>query len=408
MTVMRVAIFTDLYAPWGDGGIVSSVKAQKDALEELGHEVTVFCPGFQARERNIVTVPSHKKLRINGAVVAKRPEVVEEFVMRKFPQFDKFDVVHVHYEASCSLAGIRLAKMFSIPVVQTMHGREDMAVAVNVPFGVRSVVAGWLNRMHRKYIPHEVGVRKDKFQATTGARAKMWEVMVNHANAAKLVITPSDHFAQKLEHYGVTAPIRVVSNGIPEKIVKAEVKVHKMDDGDVLKMVWNARASKEKRILPFLQAVAMLKRPYILYVYGGGNQLKKAKKFAKMHGMKAKFYGKCPRQKSLLRMKDVHLSVLASYNFDTQGMTLLEAEAMGVPVFFCDPAMMEVVPEGSYVLAGGSDPISMSMALEKLPAEQIAKMSKQMIKHRKEVGQATQTKKLIAVYKEAVNGRVKK
>ena len=122
-----------------------------------------------------------------------------------------------------------------------------------------------------------------------------------------------------------------------------------MDDGDVLKMVWNARASKEKRILPFLQAVAMLKRPYILYVYGGGNQLKKAKKFAKMHGMKAKFYGKCPRQKSLLRMKDVHLSVLASYNFDTQGMTLLEAEAMGVPVFFCDPAMMEVVPEGSYV-----------------------------------------------------------
>ena len=81
---------------------------------------------------------------------------------------------------------------------------------------------------------------------------------------------------------------------------------------------------------------------------------------------------------------------------------------MGVPVFFCDPAMMEVVPEGSYVLAGGSDPISMSMALEKLPAEQIAKMSKQMIKHRKEVGQATQTKKLIAVYKEAVNGRVKK
>lgn len=402
ITIMRIAIFTDLYAPWGDGGIVSSVKAQKDELERLGHEVVVFCPGFQSREKNVVTVPSHPKLRINGAVVAKRPEIVEEFVMRKFPQFDKFDVVHVHYEASCSLAGMKLAAMFSVPVVQTMHGREDMAIAVNVPWVLRGVVAGAMNRMHKKYIPHDTTVNKDKFQATTGTRARMWELMVNHANAAKVVITPSDHFAQKLEHYGVVRPIRVVSNGVPDEIVAAKVEPRVMEDGDVLKMIWNSRVSKEKRMLPFLQAVAMLKRPYILYVYGGGNQLKKAKKFAAKNNLKVKFYGKCKRQKSLVRMKEVHLAVMASYNFDTQGMTLLEAEAMGVPVFFCDPSMREVVPEGGYVLSGGNDATSMAMALERLPAEQIARMSKQMLRHRKEVAQETQIKKLLAVYKEAI------
>lgn len=404
---MRIAIFTDLYAPWADGGVVASVKAQKDELEKMGHEVTVFCPGFRAREKNVVTVPSHEKLRINGAVIAKRPEIIEAFVMEKFPQFDKFDVVHVHYEASCSLAGIRLAEMFNVPVVQTMHGREDMAIAVNVPWGLKRVVAGVLNRAHSKYIPHAVKVKKDKFQATTGARVKMWELMVNHANAAKVVITPSDHFAQKLEHYGVTSPIRVVSNGIPDELVQSEVKQHTMKDGDVLKMIWNSRASKEKRIMPFLAAVAMLKRPYILYVYGGGNQLKKAQKFAKEHHMKATFYGKCKRQKILARMKDVHLVVMASYNFDTQGMTLLEAEAMGVPVFFCDPAMIEVVPEGGFVLSGGSDATSMAMTLERLPAEQIGRMSRQMIKHRTEVSQEAQMKKLLAVYREAMKGRKK-
>ena len=57
---MRIAIFTDIYAPWSYGGIASSVKAQKDELESKGHEVTVFCPGFNAREKNVVTVPSQK------------------------------------------------------------------------------------------------------------------------------------------------------------------------------------------------------------------------------------------------------------------------------------------------------------------------------------------------------------
>lgn len=102
---MKIAIFTDIYAPWGSGGIASSIKAQKMELEKLGHEVTVFCPGFDAREKNVVNVPSHRWLRINKSVVSKRPTVVEEFVLQKFPDFADFDVVHVHYEASCSLAG---------------------------------------------------------------------------------------------------------------------------------------------------------------------------------------------------------------------------------------------------------------------------------------------------------------
>ena len=104
-------------------------------------------------------------------------------------------------------------------------------------------------------------------------------------------------------------------------------------------------------------------------------------------------------------MGSAQLAIMASYNFDTQGMTLLEAKATGLPVFFCDPNMREVVPEGSYVLAAGPEPAAMAAALEALPARQIEKMSRVMMAHRKEALQSTQIQKLLAVYREALAGR---
>ena len=145
-----------------------------------------------------------------------------------------------------------------------------------------------------------------------------------------------------------------------------------------------------------------MKRPYILYVYGAGNQLKEAKRFAKKHNLKVKFYGEVKREKIFERMKEAHLEVLASYNFDVQPMTLLEAQALGLPVFFCDPAMTEIVPMGSYVFANGPQAAAMQIALDDLPASQINKMSKIMMAHRKDVAQSKQAQKMLKVYKEAI------
>ncbi len=399
---MKIAVFTDIYAPWSDGGIAASVKAQKDELEKLGHEVTIFCPGFQPHEKNVIVVPSFKHLKINGAVLARSPKKIVEYIHSVAPSLSEYDLVHVHYEAGCSIAGVMLAQEYGLPVVQTMHGREDMAIALNVSHPWKYLVATVLNGLHKKYLPHSIKVKKDKFQAPTRARAKMWELMVNQANQADVVITPSKHFAYKVEHYGVEKPIEVVSNGVADELVQEEFAERQLEDGAVLKMIWNSRLSKEKRVMPFLQAVAMLRRPYLVYMYGEGNQYRKAQRFAKRHGLKIKFYGKRKRDKIIERMKEAHLAIMASYNFDTQGMTLLEAEATGLPVMFCDPEMMEVVPAGSYVIAGGPEAAAMAIALENLSAEQVAKMSRKMLKHRAEVLQPVQAQKLLKVYKNVV------
>ena len=403
---MRIAVFTDIYAPWATGGIVSSIQAQKRELEKLGHTVVVFCPGFDSDDPTVVTVPTFKWLKINETAVARTPQEIETAILDQRPEFGReFDLVHAHYEAACSIAGIRLARRFGLPVVQTMHGREDMAIAVNVAPALRFGVAEALDLLHAQCLEHGVEVERDQFQAPTLTRARMWRLMVNHAESADIVVTPTRHFAEKLRHYGVTRPLRVVSNGVDEDLVTQEFQVRRLEEGAPLLMLWNSRVSHEKRIMPFLKAVAQLQRPYHLTVYGDGNDLKKAQRYARQQELAVEFRGRRPRTEIIRQMGSAQLAIMASYNFDTQGMTLLEAKATGLPVFFCDPNMREVVPEGSYVLAAGPEPEAMAAALEALSAGQIEKMSRVMMAHREEALQSAQIQKLLAVYQEALEGR---
>ena len=413
---MKIAVFSDVFMDV-PGGIPSSILAQKEGLEALGHEVTVFAPGLSKKSLktaklrdSVELVPSHKLLKLNGAPVSKRPGVVIKAIIKKYPKFD-FDVVHVHYEASCSIAGAKLARQFSKPLIQTMHGREDMAVAINIPLGLRTIVASLLSFLHSRYIPHSFKIAKDRNLAPTCARAKMWELMVNHANFADKVITPSAHFARKLEGFGVKRQITVVSNGVADQMVKeVEQRVartngtllRKVEDGDVLRLFWNSRLSNEKRIIPFLEALKLMKEPFYCTFCGDGNALNKARKFSQKNGLdkKTAFLGRVTHEEVLDKMVRQHLSVTVSYGFDTQGLTLLEAEATGMPVFFCDPDMKEVVPTGGAVVADGPEPLQMARALDGLARdpERIEQMSRVMLAHRGEILQSTLIKKLLAVY----------
>lgn len=165
---MRIAFFTDVFLEI-PGGIPSSIKAQKAALESLGHHVTIFCPGWKKQQpgismnkqsrlssskksdQDIVMVPTFKYLHPNGAPLAKSPTKIIKYINKLYPNFSSsFDLVHVHYEASCSIAGVKLAKKYHLKLVQTMHGREDIAIYTNVPTPLNYLVAPLLNFLHQK------------------------------------------------------------------------------------------------------------------------------------------------------------------------------------------------------------------------------------------------------------------
>ena len=443
---LHIAIFTDVFLGI-PGGIPSSIRAQKASLEALGHQVTIFCPGTQQdysnplnkfgadRDPNIILVPTAKFL-INGAPFSKWTKYVTRFIEQKYPNLaETFDLFHIHYEATTSMAGLLLAKKYNIKVVQTMHGREDMAIAINVPHPFKTLAATGINLIHRATLKpitkkslkpdyQNLEIKKSsqpdhqnpalKNLAPTIARRKMWQMMVRQANLANQVITPSAHFAKKLQLFGVTRPISVISNGIADQeMTNFTPKIRTYQNNEPLRILWFSRLSKEKRILPFLESLRIAQKlepnfRFIFTIIGDGNQTSKVQKFCKKHFDKSsiKILGTIPHQEILQKYtEDQHLSIINSYQFDTQGLTILEAAACNLPVIYADPDMSEIVPNHGGLCAKSPTPRAMAELLLEIyhQPEIIQKLSQNLAASEKTYLQSHQIKKLLNLYFSLLN-----
>ena len=453
---LRIAIFTDVFLGI-PGGIPSSIRAQKASLEALGHQVTIFCPGTQQdfknplskfganHDPNVVIVPTAKFL-INGAPFSKWTKQVVRFIEKKYPNLNEsFDLFHIHYEATTSMAGLILAKKYHIKVVQTMHGREDMAIAINVPHPFKTLAATGINLIHRATLKSilKKSPRPDyrnpepkkssglnyqnpelkkspslnyqnakiKNLAPTIARREMWQMMTRQANLADQVITPSAHFAKKLQLFGVTRPISVISNGIADQeIANFTPRIRTYQDHEPLRILWFSRLSKEKRILPFLESLRIAQElepnfRFIFTIIGDGNQMSKVRKFCRKHFDEAsiKILGTIPHQEILQKYtEDQHLSIINSYQFDTQGLTILEAAACNLPVIYADPDMSEIVPNHGGLCAKSPAPRAMAELLLEIyhQPELIQKLSQNLAASEKTYLQSHQIEKLLKLYRQ--------
>ena len=385
---MKIAFFSDCYLDL-TGGIVTNINLEKAELERRGHTVYIFSSSYphdekdikELAKKHIYPVPSCRFFGRGLTPIARRPGIIEKWLQKNHPELQDFDIFYVHYEAGCSIAGLRLAKKFKIPSIQVMHGREDMGEATLIPFGLRTIVATLLNWFHSWYLPHSVKVKHDNYLATTIAKAKMWTLMVNHANVADLVITPSEHFRKKLIHYGVKRKIVALHHGLSDNIFKNHSAPKSLQPGETLEIIWHSRVSGEKRIMPFLEALAIVKDGYHLSVYGDGVDLDKARHFVKKHHLNVTFFGNTNFETIKKQFSKSHLDVLVSYNYDTFGMILIEAEAFGVPAFVVDPDLAEVLTPDEYILAAGPAPQQMADAIIDIikHPEIIEKISKKML-----------------------------
>ena len=409
---MRIALFTDIYLDI-PGGIPSSIKAQKSALQKLGHQVTIFCPGDRTKnnDQDLCIVPTHRFLQPNQAPLAKRPKKILRFIKKKYSVFsDYFDLIHVHYEASCSIAGVKLAKEYGLKLIQTMHGREDIAINTNLPTPTKYFVAALLNTIHsislnRLISKPEKLPKKDDFLIQNSVCQNMWQLMIRQANFADVVISPSAHFAKNLTQYGVKKPIYVISNGVDDSYLQnLNFTIRFLKPNEHLRIIWSSRLSKEKRILPFLQSVANSKHKdrIELTIIGDGNQMQEAKIFTKLHlqSSQIKFLGIVPHEQIFNFMLNQHISVINSYGFDTQGMTILEAVACGLPILYADPAMDEVVPIRGGLRSSNDSVTAMTDAIDQIFAHPtlIEEMSKNITKAKDSVLQSTQISKLLEPY----------
>ncbi len=405
---MKIAIFTDVYTN-GVGGIPVSIATEKHGLEKQGHLVYVFVPALDRfNEKNVFRVPSVNTFKVNNVPFPAPAAKIMEFILENYPEIKGFDIIHSHYEAGCSIAGLKLGKMLGIPTVQTMHGREDSGIEANFPPGIRDFVAEVLNEAHRSSISHDIKVKKfDGEYADTRPRAKMWELMIAQANFADAVVCPSMHFMKKLKEYGMTTPGFVVPNGIDDGLMKRGAKLRQFDPkNECLKIIFPSRVAKEKRLMVLLRALRMLskKDKYELDVYGDGNESLKAESYVFKYDLNVNFHGKTPREDIIKALEKSHISATVSYDFDTQGYTVLEAVASGAAILLSDPDLRESIPKNGSIVASDPTAKALKNALERIFREPtlIEEMSKANIEGRDMVSEKHQVETLLSIYKNLI------
>ncbi len=318
----RVAFFTDTYKPNVDG-VVKSLLLLEEELSKRGVEVNVFAPAKGLRyvdngkEVLFASLPFlpykdyHIALPRMGLVKGKGP----------------FDVVHNHGIALTALAALSAGERYSSLKVSTFH--TDVMSATHYLGG------GKAEKAFKKAVAKYLRWLYSKFDVLTA---------------------PSRFAAQKLRSIGIEA--EVVPNGIrlSQFPLKREPK-----EGLLLHV---GRVVKEKNLELLFDMVEGTS--YQLVVVGRGPALSYYKRLARQRGLSnVTFTGFLPDEE-LMELRSRAQAQLFSSTFDTQGLVVVEALAMGLPVVaYEETAGAEVVEDFGTVFR---DKDTFQQALERAKA----------------------------------------
>ncbi|GAA1250466.1 glycosyltransferase involved in cell wall biosynthesis [Microbacterium phyllosphaerae] len=402
---MRIAMVTDYYLPTL-GGVQTVIKAHREALEHAGHEVFVFAPlAERSADPHVVRLPTARGFAPDGYPFTWTPSAAAA-ALRDGLSARGIQIVHVHTEMFAALAGFEAARTLGIPIVQTMHGRIDVYTRSVLP--IPSVTTMILAAMHRRRLSHDrAQIDSTAAYASTRMAQRMWRLMVSQANHADHVIVPSAHFAAKLVAQGVQTPLTVLSNGL-ESSVLARVgspTPRVVAPGDELRVVWCGRLSPEKRPQVFVDALRQ--SPGVRAEMFGDGVARRAVAAAAsdLASGRLTVRGGVPQSQVLDGMRQAHVLVSTSLDFDNQPMVILEAIASGLPVIVTDPDLAEMLPEGGGVVTETPDAAGLAATLRTLRDDPtlITSMSAAAISHRSQVAQDTHRDALLDVYRAALS-----
>ncbi len=306
---MKIGFFTNSYYPICYGSVISIESFRKN-LEKLGHQVYVFAPkygSYKDKNNKVFRYPSFIfKYKIDYPISIP----ISSFINKKIKEL-KLDIIHVHQPFSLGKEGVRYAKKLNIPVVFTYHAKYEDYVHY-VPF-----------------IPENLLAELVKKEA------------VNFTNKCDLVIAPSQGIKKLIQKRGVDKKkIKVLSTGIDWKSFQKGqgVKIRKKYNikEDELLCMNIGRINQEKNLILLLKAFRKIIKKYSkvrLMFIGEGFLKNDLKKMSNKWGIRDKiiFTGFLEYQKAkdYWQAVDIYLQTSKS---ETQGITILEAMAVGLPI----------------------------------------------------------------------------
>jgi 1,2-diacylglycerol 3-alpha-glucosyltransferase len=309
---LRILMISDVYFPRVNG-VSTSIQTFREELAALGHEVQLIAPAYPAPARRdeagVMRVPARKvpfdpedRLMQWRAISALLPRLREQ----------KFDLVHIQTPFVAHYVGLRIAKALGLPCVTTYHTFFEEYLHHYLPLLPAALTRIFARRFSR-----------------------------SQCNAVNAVIVPSKAMAQTLKQYGCATPMYIAPTGIPlEKFAHGDGAGfrarHGIAPGRPL-LLNVGRVAHEKNIgflIEMLELVRVRVPDVLLLICGEGPARPDLEQQVARMGLQqhVMFVGYLDRERELLdcyRAADVF--VFASRT-ETQGLVLLEAMALGVPV----------------------------------------------------------------------------
>ena len=304
-------MISDVYFP-RINGVSTSINTFKNELESLGHQVTLIVPHYSVTEQADPTV-----IRIPSRYLPLDPE---DRAMRWGKVLDlqeelsrsNYDILHIQTPFIAHYVGVALSKKLRLPRVETYHTYFEEYLYHYIPF----LPKAWMKSVARHYTKTQ-------------------------CNELDAVVVPSSAMKEVMAQYGVTTYTEVLPTGIElEKFKNGDGnrfrnKYHIPQDRPTL--IFIGRVAFEKNI-DFLLHVAAKVRQIIpnvlLLIAGEGPSLSHLKKLAENLHLKNNvlFLGYLDRNKELLDCYACGDAFVFASNTETQGLVLLEAMALGVPL----------------------------------------------------------------------------
>lgn len=308
---MRILMISDVYFP-RINGVSTSIQTFRQELKQLGHDVTLIAPAYEtetASEQNIIRMAS-RYLPVDPEDRMMR----HGDILRLAAGFKgrSYDLIHIQTPFVAHYAGIKLGQILRLPVVETYHTLFEEYLFHYVPYSPKAL----MRFAARRFTRHQ-------------------------CNQVDSMIVPSTPMLEVLREYGVRTPIEIIPTGIqPDRFRRGDGaafrRKHGIDNGRPV-LVHVGRIAHEKNIGFLLHVLEHVRHeiPNVLMIIAGeGPALEGLKKQSSRLGLQQHicFVGYLARDGELLDCYRAGDAFVFSSRTETQGLVLLEAMALGVPV----------------------------------------------------------------------------
>jgi len=342
---------SDVYFPRVNG-VSTSIQTLRQALLAAGHSSVLVAPDYPAAaaEPGIVRVPGWQIPR-DPEDRLMHPRALAAALDRLDPA--DFDLVHIHTPFLAHRAGVRWARNHGLPCVETYHTLFEEYFHHYLPFLPKRLLTAAARMISRK-----------------------------ECDGVSAVIAPSSAMKQALLTYGVSSPIHIIPTGLRlADFSNCDGPSFRARHGIAPErpvMAYVGRVAFEKNLDFLLRVTEQVRRdlPDMLFVIAGeGPARTSLERAVTKRGLtnNVRFVGYLERKTELPACYCAADVFVFASKTETQGLVLLEAMALGVPVVgLAEMGTKDVLQEGAGCRIAPDDVAGFARVLTQLLADRTA------------------------------------